>query len=106
MNWFLKHAKEKHFVAQHFVALSTNAEKVTAFGIDIKNMFEFWDWVGGRYSLWSAIGMSIALNIGFENFEMLLTGANFMDRHFRTAPLESNAPVIMALLGVWYTNFY
>jgi len=105
-SWFLKQAKEKHFVAQHFIALSTNAEKVAAFGIDVKNMFEFWDWVGGRYSLWSAIGMSIALNIGFSNFEQLLHGANYMDRHFKSAPFEENAPVIMALLGIWYNNFY
>jgi len=104
--WFLKYAKEKTHVAQHFVALSTNMEAVAAFGIDVKNMFEFWDWVGGRYSLWSAIGLSIALNIGFNNFENLLAGANYMDRHFRTAPLEENAPVILALIGIWYNNFY
>lgn len=104
--WFLKTAKDASFVAKHFVALSTNAPKVKDFGIDEANMFEFWDWVGGRYSLWSAIGMSIALNIGFENFQQLLSGAHFMDQHFCKAPLEQNLPVILALLGVWYNNFY
>ncbi|XP_028036722.1 glucose-6-phosphate isomerase [Bombyx mandarina] len=104
--WFLESAKDPSAVARHFVALSTNAEKVTAFGIDANNMFGFWDWVGGRYSLWSAIGLSISLYIGHENFEKLLDGANFMDQHFVTAPLEKNAPVILALLGVWYHNFY
>nr|ACS27519.1 phosphoglucose isomerase [Colias eurytheme] len=104
--WFLEAAKDPAAVSKHFVALSTNGEKVTAFGIDPKNMFGFWDWVGGRYSLWSAIGLSISLYIGFENFEKLLDGANFMDNHFCTAPLEKNAPVILALLGVWYGNFY
>lgn len=93
-------------VAKHFVALSTNKEKVEAFGIDSKNMFGFWDWVGGRYSLWSAIGLSISLAIGFENFEQLLDGAYYMDQHFINAPLEQNAPVILALLGIWYSNFY
>eukprot|EP01012_Entosiphon_sulcatum_P051217 TRINITY_DN7033_c0_g1_i1.p1 TRINITY_DN7033_c0_g1~~TRINITY_DN7033_c0_g1_i1.p1 ORF type:complete len:562 (-),score=126.85 TRINITY_DN7033_c0_g1_i1:47-1732(-) len=93
-------------VAKHFVALSTNAPKVKEFGIDTANMFEFWDWVGGRYSLWSAIGLSIALYIGMDNFEELLQGANEMDTHFRTAPLESNIPVLLALLGVWYSNFF
>jgi len=105
-NWFLETAKNAAHVALHFVALSTNSEKVKAFGIDEKNMFEFWDWVGGRYSLWSAIGMSIALNIGFENFEKLLSGAHWMDNHFKTAPLHQNLPVILAVLGVWYHNFY
>nr|AZM68713.1 glucose-6-phosphate isomerase [Heortia vitessoides] len=104
--WFLEHAKDPAAVAKHFVALSTNGEKVTAFGIDAKNMFGFWDWVGGRYSLWSAIGLSISLYVGYDNFEKLLEGANFMDQHFTTAPLEKNAPVILALLGVWYSNFY
>ncbi|CAK1590935.1 unnamed protein product [Parnassius mnemosyne] len=105
-NWFLDAAKDPSAVAKHFVALSTNAEKVTAFGIDSKNMFGFWDWVGGRYSLWSAIGLSISLYIGYDNFEKLLDGANYMDQHFTTAPLEKNAPVILALLGIWYHNFY
>ncbi|CAG5026648.1 unnamed protein product [Parnassius apollo] len=105
-NWFLDVAKDPSAVAKHFVALSTNAEKVTAFGIDSKNMFGFWDWVGGRYSLWSAIGLSISLYIGYDNFEKLLEGANYMDQHFTTAPLEKNAPVILALLGIWYHNFY
>nr|ADA56787.1 glucose-6-phosphate isomerase [Euphydryas aurinia] len=105
-NWFLDVAKDPSAVSKHFVALSTNGEKVSAFGIDPKNMFGFWDWVGGRYSLWSAIGLSISLYIGFDNFEKLLEGANFMDNHFTTAPLEKNAPVILALLGVWYGNFY
>ncbi|CAH0403217.1 unnamed protein product [Chilo suppressalis] len=105
-NWFLEQAKDPSAVAKHFVALSTNGEKVTAFGIDPKNMFGFWDWVGGRYSLWSAIGLSISLYVGYDNFEKLLEGANFMDQHYATAPLEKNAPVILALLGVWYSNFY
>ena len=104
--WFLKKANDTKTVAKHFVALSTNKEKVTAFGIDPNSMFEFWDWVGGRYSLWSAIGLSISLNIGFENFRKLLEGAHFMDEHFRSTPLEKNLPVLMALLGVWYINFY
>jgi len=104
--WFLSTAKDEGHVAKHFAALSTNAKKVKAFGIDENNMFEFWDWVGGRYSLWSAIGMTIALNIGFENFEKLLSGAHWMDNHFKTAPLNENVPVILAVLGVWYSNFY
>lgn len=104
--WFLNIAKDESAVAKHFVALSTNAPKVTEFGIDSKNMFGFWDWVGGRYSLWSAIGLSISLSIGYENFEKLLEGAHYMDNHFQTAPLEQNAPVILALLGIWYHNFY
>nr|BAM19819.1 phosphoglucose isomerase [Papilio xuthus] len=103
---FLQAAKDPSAVAKHFVALSTNGEKVTAFGIDSKNMFGFWDWVGGRYSLWSAIGLSISLYIGYDNFEKLLEGANYMDQHFTTAPLEKNAPVILALLGVWYHNLH
>lgn len=93
-------------VAKHFVALSTNAEGVAAFGIDTANMFEFWDWVGGRYSLWSAIGLSIAIAVGMDNFEALLDGAHAMDEHFRTAPLERNMPVVLGLLGVWYNNFF
>ncbi|XP_056622859.1 glucose-6-phosphate isomerase b [Triplophysa dalaica] len=104
--WFLQAAKDKAAVAKHFVALSTNAPKVKEFGIDTENMLEFWDWVGGRYSLWSAIGLSIALHIGFENFEKLLAGAHWMDTHFRTAPLDQNAPVLLALLGIWYINFF
>jgi len=104
--WFLLSAKNPSYVAKHFVALSTNKPLVTKFGIDEANMFEFWDWVGGRYSLWSAIGMSIALNIGFDNFVELLSGAHWMDNHFRTAPLESNLPVILALIGIWYGNFF
>ncbi|CAL8349970.1 unnamed protein product [Merluccius merluccius] len=104
--WFLAFAKDKSAVAKHFVALSTNGPKVKDFGIDTENMFEFWDWVGGRFSLWSAIGMSIALHIGYDNFEKLLSGAHWMDNHFRTAPLESNAPVLLALLGIWYINFF
>ncbi|XP_059477818.1 glucose-6-phosphate isomerase [Neocloeon triangulifer] len=104
--WFLDAAKDPSAVAKHFVALSTNRTKVIEFGIDEKNMFGFWDWVGGRYSLWSAIGLSIALSIGYNNFESLLAGAHFMDQHFVTAPLEKNAPVILALLGIWYSNFY
>lgn len=104
--WFVEHAQNQEHVAKHFVALSTNEEKVVQFGIDKRNMFGFWDWVGGRYSLWSAIGLSIALYIGFENFEKLLEGAHFMDEHFRTTPLENNVPVILALIGVWYNNFH
>ncbi len=105
-DWFLKVAKDQDHVKKHFVALSTNEAKVTEFGIDPQNMFKFWDWVGGRYSLWSAIGLSIACAIGFENFEELLTGAYETDRHFRSEPFEKNIPVIMALLGIWYNNFF
>ena len=104
--WFIAAAKEDVHVAKHFVALSTNEKEVTRFGIDKKNMFEFWDWVGGRYSLWSAIGLSIALTIGYENFETLLKGANSVDEHFRRTPFEKNIPVLMALIGLWYTNFF
>ncbi|CAK9805409.1 Glucose-6-phosphate isomerase [Anthophora plagiata] len=104
--WLLDALKDPAAVARHFVALSTNNQKVKEFGIDEKNMFGFWDWVGGRYSLWSAIGLSISLSIGFDNFEKLLSGAYFMDQHFCSAPLEKNAPVILALLGIWYHNFY
>lgn len=105
-SWFLESAKDSAHVAKHFVALSTNAKAVQEFGIDTKNMFTFWDWVGGRYSLWSAIGLSIALYVGMDNFEDLLSGAHEMDKHFKTAPLEQNIPVIMALIGVWYNNFF
>jgi len=105
-NWFLNHAKEESHVAKHFAALSTNEKEVVKFGIDTANMFEFWDWVGGRYSLWSAIGLSIALTIGYNNFEQLLKGAFAADEHFRTEKFEKNIPVIMALLGIWYTNFF
>uniref|UniRef100_A0A668AC40 Glucose-6-phosphate isomerase n=1 Tax=Myripristis murdjan TaxID=586833 RepID=A0A668AC40_9TELE len=105
-DWFLQTAQDQAAVAKHFVALSTNAPKVGDFGIDTDNMFEFWDWVGGRYSLWSAIGLSIALHIGFDNFEQLLAGAHWMDNHFRSAPLDQNVPVLLALLGVWYINFF
>ncbi len=104
--WFLESAKDEAHVAKHFVALSTNAKAVKDFGIDTANMFAFWDWVGGRYSLWSAIGLSIALYVGMDNFEDLLTGAFEMDEHFKNAPLEQNMPVIMALVGVWYNNFF
>ncbi|XP_011504205.1 PREDICTED: glucose-6-phosphate isomerase [Ceratosolen solmsi marchali] len=104
--WLLQHLKNDAAVASHFVAISTNTEKVKEFGINENNMFGFWDWVGGRYSLWSAIGLSISLSIGFDNFERLLEGAFFMDQHFCTAPLEKNIPVILALLGIWYNNFY
>lgn len=104
--WFLEAAREETAVASHFAALSTNTEGVVAFGIDPANMFEFWDWVGGRYSLWSAIGLSIALAVGFDNFTALLTGAHKVDEYFRTAPFAQNIPVIMALLGVWYNNFF
>lgn len=105
-NWFLATAKDDAAVSKHFVALSTNSEQVQKFGIDPTNMFVFWDWVGGRYSLWSAIGLSICLGIGYDNFELLLKGAYEMDEHFRTANFEENIPVILALLGVWYVNFF
>ncbi|AVQ88029.1 MULTISPECIES: glucose-6-phosphate isomerase [Plesiomonas] len=104
--WFLQSAHEQAHVAKHFAALSTNASAVAAFGIDTANMFEFWDWVGGRYSLWSAIGLSIALSIGFDNFEQLLSGAHAMDRHFAETELSHNLPVLLALIGLWYNNFY
>ena len=104
-DWLLAAAKDNSAVAKHFAALSTNGKAVAEFGIDTNNMFEFWDWVGGRYSLWSAIGLSIALSIGFDNFEALLSGAHEMDRHFRTAPLEKNIPATLALVGLWNTNF-
>ncbi|WP_097486336.1 glucose-6-phosphate isomerase [Escherichia coli] len=107
-DWFLKAAgagDEKH-VAKHFAALSTNAKAVGEFGIDTANMFEFWDWVGGRYSLWSAIGLSIVLSIGFDNFVELLSGAHAMDKHFSTTPAEKNLPVLLALIGIWYNNFF
>ncbi|PKO91608.1 MAG: glucose-6-phosphate isomerase [Betaproteobacteria bacterium HGW-Betaproteobacteria-1] len=104
--WFLERASKPEDVSMHFVALSTNAKAVKDFGIDTANMFEFWDWVGGRYSLWSAIGLSIALYIGMDNFEEMLAGGHEMDNHFRTAPLEQNMPVIMGLIGVWYNDFF
>ena len=104
-DWLLKSAHDEKAVAKHFVALSTNAKAVAEFGIDTNNMFEFWDWVGGRYSLWSAIGLSIALSIGFDNFEQLLSGAHAMDKHFRTAPAAQNIPMLMALIGIWNCNF-
>jgi glucose-6-phosphate isomerase len=104
--WFLQKAGDKRAIAKHFAAISTNAEAVSQFGIDPETMFVFWDWVGGRYSLWSAIGLSIALFIGMENFEAMLSGAHCMDEHFRTAPLQENMPVILALLGIWYNNFF
>jgi len=105
-DWFIKSGGKDNDVAKHFAALSTNAEGVSKFGIDTKNMFEFWDWVGGRYSLWSAIGLSIALSIGFENFTELLAGAHAMDNHFKTAEPGQNLPVILALIGIWYNNFF
>ena len=104
-DWFLAAAKEEKHIAKHFAALSTNAAEVAKFGIDTDNMFGFWDWVGGRYSLWSAIGLSIALSIGFENFEELLRGAHEMDKHFRTSPFEQNIPLTLALVGIWNCNF-
>ena len=105
-SWFLSAAGDEKAVAKHFVALSTNAKEVSKFGIDTANMFEFWDWVGGRYSMWSAIGLPIALAIGFENFEEFLAGAFEMDEHFRSAEFSRNIPVILALLGIWYNNFF
>lgn len=104
--WFLKSAKDEKHVAKHFVALSTNKEGVNEFGIASENMFVFWDWVGGRYSLWSSIGLSIALTVGYNNFEQLLKGAESTDNHFKTTEFKENIPVIMALIGIWYTNFF
>ena len=104
--WFLETAKDSAHVAKHFVAISTNRTEVEKFGIDPANMFGFWDWVGGRYSLWSAIGLSIACYVGFQNFEQLLAGAHDMDNHFRSARFEKNVPVVLALLGIWYNNFF
>ncbi len=104
--WFLSKGAAESDIAKHFAALSTNAKDVTAFGIDTANMFEFWDWVGGRYSLWSAIGLSISLGIGFANFKQLLAGAHSTDQHFAEKPFEENVPVILALLGIWYINFF
>lgn len=104
--WFLAAAADETQIAKHFVALSTNEQQVAKFGIDTQNMFEFWDWVGGRYSLWSAIGLSIVLSIGFNNFEQLLSGAHAMDQHFAQTPFEHNIPVILALIGIWYNNFF
>jgi len=105
-SWFIEKSLEEKHIATHFVALSTNEKEVNAFGISSKNMFEFWDWVGGRYSLWSAIGLSIALTIGYENFESLLKGAHDSDNHFKNTAADKNIPIIMALLGIWYTNFF
>lgn len=105
-DWFLASAKDESHVAKHFVALSTNSEEVAKFGIDTNNMFEFWDWVGGRYSLWSAIGLSIVLSVGFDNFVQLLSGAHAMDKHFTQTPLEKNIPVLLGLIGIWYNNFF
>lgn len=104
--WFVEASGDENAIASHFVALSTNQKEVEAFGIDSKNMFEFWDWVGGRYSLWSAIGLSVAIAIGMERFEELLTGAYEMDEHFQNAELDQNMPVILAMLTVWYSNFF
>lgn len=105
-SWFLKAAKNESFVKNHFAALSTNSEAVSDFGIDTKNMFRFWNWVGGRYSVWSAIGLSVACGIGFDNFIEFLEGAHAMDNHFKTADFDKNIPVILALIGLWYNNFY
>ena len=105
-DWFLNSGAAQTAIAKHFVALSTNASAVSEFGIDTNNMFAFWDWVGGRYSLWSAIGLSIAIAIGMDHFEDLLAGAHAMDQHFLTTPLENNLPVILGLIGVWYNNFF
>ncbi|MDN4166018.1 glucose-6-phosphate isomerase [Cytophagales bacterium LB-30] len=105
-DWFLAQAKEREHIKKHFVAISTNEKAVVAFGIDAKNMFKFWDWVGGRYSLWSSIGLSIACSIGFENYAKLLEGAHDMDVHFRTADFKENIPLLLALIGIWYGNFF
>jgi len=104
--WFLEEAREEKHIAKHFVALSTNKAEVERFGINPANMFPFWDWVGGRYSLWSAIGLSIALSIGYERFAELLAGAHAMDEHFQKSPAEENLPITLALLGIWYNNFH
>ena len=104
--WFLKQAIDEKFIAKHFVALSTNTKEVKEFGIAEENMFEFWDWVGGRYSLWSAIGLSIALTVGYDNFEYLLKGAHEIDKHFREKSFDKNIPVLMGLISIWYTNFF
>jgi glucose-6-phosphate isomerase len=104
--WFLDKSRDESSIAKHFVAISTNSEKVIGFGIDPANMFRFWDFVGGRYSLWSAIGLSIACYAGYENFVRLLTGAHHMDDHFRNEPFQQNIPVILALIGIWYNNFF
>ncbi|WP_313020412.1 glucose-6-phosphate isomerase [Atlantibacter hermannii] len=105
-DWFLKAAGDEKHVAKHFAALSTNGKAVGEFGIDTANMFEFWDWVGGRYSLWSAIGLSIILSVGYDNFIELLSGAHAMDKHFSTTELDKNLPVLLALIGIWYNNFF
>jgi glucose-6-phosphate isomerase len=105
-SWFLQHANNEAFVAKHFAALSTNEKEVVKFGINKANMFEFWDWVGGRYSLWSAVGLSVALTIGYNNFEELLKGAHHADEHFKKEPFDKNIPVLMALIALWYTNFF
>lgn len=105
-DWFLKSALEEKYVAKHFVALSTNEKGVKNFGIDVENMFVFWDWVGGRYSIWSSIGLSIALTIGYDNFEKLLKGAEAADNHFQNTDFKANIPVVLALIGIWYTNFF
>ncbi|MCK5902690.1 MAG: glucose-6-phosphate isomerase [Cocleimonas sp.] len=105
-DWFLQSAQNEAHIAKHFVAVSTNKTEVRRFGIDLDNMFEIWDWVGGRYSLWSAIGLSVVLSVGMKNFKKMLSGAHSMDQHFKDAPLEQNMPVILGLLGVWYNNFF
>ncbi|SHF04388.1 glucose-6-phosphate isomerase [Mariniphaga anaerophila] len=105
-DWFLNAAKDESFVKKHFVAVSTNEKEVAKFGIDTKNMFRFWNWVGGRYSLWSAIGLSIVLGIGYENYISLLEGAHAMDKHFRNSEFDKNIPVILAVFGIWYNNFF
>ncbi|MBF0243308.1 MAG: glucose-6-phosphate isomerase [Desulfamplus sp.] len=104
--WFLSHAKDENAIKYHFAAISTNKDAVQKFGIAPENIFEFWDWVGGRYSLWSAIGLSIACAVGFDNFKELLKGADEMDNHFMSAPFDKNIPVILGLIGIWYTNFW
>ncbi len=105
-DWLLGSVKDKKAIAKHFVAISNNKKAVQAFGIDTENLFEFWDWVGGRYSMWSVIALSIVIAVGADNFKQLLLGANEMDEHFQQAPFEENMPVIMALLGIWYNNFF
>ena len=104
--WFLESGAAERDIAKHFVAVSSNPDKVAEFGIDVDNMFEFWNWVGGRYSVWSAVGLSLILSIGMDRFDQFLGGAHKMDQHFRNAPMERNMPVMLALLSIWYNNFF
>ena len=104
--WFLNYSKEQETIKKHFFAITSNKEKANDFGIDSNNIFEIWEWVGGRYSLWSSVGLPIAIKIGYDNFNKMLEGAKNMDNHFRTKPFENNIPMIMACIGIWYNNFH